>query len=146
MHHARLATLAFIVILATAACSAASTAAPTAPPSVVPSAAAPSAAAPSASAPSAAAPSASALPAAAGSAVTVANFSFQPATITVPVGTTVTWTNTDSAGHTVAADDGSFTSGTLGTGAMFGQTFSTAGTFAYHCSIHASMTGTVVVQ
>ena len=136
MHHARLATLAFIVILATAACSAASTAAPTAPPSVVPSAAAPSAAA----------PSASALPAAAGSAVTVANFSFQPATITVPVGTTVTWTNTDSAGHTVAADDGSFTSGTLGTGAMFGQTFSTAGTFAYHCSIHASMTGTVVVQ
>ncbi len=131
MHHARLATLAFIVILATAACSAASTAAPTAPPSVVPSAAA---------------PSASALPAAAGSAVTVANFSFQPATITVPVGTTVTWTNTDSAGHTVAADDGSFTSGTLGTGAMFSQTFSTAGTFAYHCSIHASMTGTVVVQ
>ena len=136
MHHARLATLAFIVILATAACSAASTAAPTAPPSVVPSAAAPSAAA----------SPAAALPAAAGSAVTVANFSFQPATITVPVGTTVTWTNTDSAGHTVAADDGSFTSGTLGTGAMFSQTFSTAGTFAYHCSIHASMTGTVVVH
>ena len=81
-----------------------------------------------------------------GNAVSVASFSFQPAAITVSVGMTVTWTNNDSAGHTVTADDGSFKSDTLATGATFSQTFATAGTFAYHCSIHSSMTGTVTVR
>jgi plastocyanin len=78
--------------------------------------------------------------------VAIANFSFQPATITVPVGTTVTWTNNDSASHTVTADDGSFKSESLGSGATFSQTFATAGTFAYHCAIHSTMKGTVVVK
>lgn len=81
-----------------------------------------------------------------GNAVSIASFSFQPAAITVSVGTTVTWTNNDSASHTVTADDGSFKSGTLATGATFSQTFATAGTFAYHCSIHSSMKGTVTVR
>jgi plastocyanin len=93
---------------------------------------------------SSAAPSAEASNAG-GNAVSIAAFSFQPAAITVAVGTTVTWTNNDSAGHTVAADDGSFKSDTLAAGATFSQTFAAAGTFAYHCSIHSSMTGTVTV-
>jgi plastocyanin len=79
-------------------------------------------------------------------AVTIQNFAFGPATLNVAVGTTVTWTNADSAGHTVTADDGSFDSKTLATGATFTQTFSTAGTFAYHCTIHTSMHGTVTVK
>jgi plastocyanin len=88
----------------------------------------------------------SAAAAAAAAAVTIMNFSFQPATITVPVCGTVTWTNQDTTGHTVTADDGSFDSGTIAPGSTFSQTFTTAGTFAYHCSIHPTMTGTVTVQ
>ena len=80
-----------------------------------------------------------------GPSVSIAGFAFAPATITVPVGASITWTNSDSAGHTVTADDGSFKSGTLTTGATFKQTFAAAGTYTYHCSIHASMVGTVTV-
>ena len=78
--------------------------------------------------------------------MSIASFKFEPATLTVSVGTTVTWTNDDSASHTVTADDGSFTSGTLGKGGTFSQTFATAGTFAYHCAFHSSMTATITVQ
>jgi plastocyanin len=95
------------------------------------------------------APAATAAPAASGatgSTVTIADFAFAPAAITVAVGSTVTWTNNDTAGHTVTSDDGTFRSDRLGSGATFSQTFSTAGTFAYHCSIHASMKGTVTVH
>lgn len=81
-----------------------------------------------------------------GTAVSIANFTFQPAMLTVPVGTTVTWTNNDSTGHTVVADDGSFRSDTIAPGATFSHTFTTAGTFSYFCSLHTSMTGTVVVS
>lgn len=130
MHHTRFAALAVAVMLAIAACSSSSTPATSAPASVAPSAAGPSDAA----------------PAVIGSAVSIANFSFEPATITVPVGTTVTWTNNDAANHTVTADDGSFKSESLGSGATFSQTFATAGTFAYHCAIHSTMKGTVVVN
>jgi plastocyanin len=80
------------------------------------------------------------------SAVTIQNFAFNPASLTVAVGTTVTWTNQDSAGHTVTADDGSFGSDTLASGATFTQTFSKAGTVAYHCNIHKTMTATIVVK
>jgi plastocyanin len=78
-------------------------------------------------------------------AVSINNFAFAPATLTVPVGTTVTWTNHDEEPHTVVANDGSFHSPSLGTNATFSYTFSTAGTFAYICSIHPFMHGTVVV-
>ncbi len=143
MRHTRLAALAVSLLMATAACSSSSTPAPSVAPSTAPSVA-PSVAASVAA--SSTAPSASVAPAATGNAVTIANFAFGPAALTVAVGTTVTWTNSDTAGHTVTADDGSFKSGTLGTGATFTQTFAKAGTFAYHCSIHKSMTGTITVH
>ena len=81
-----------------------------------------------------------------GNAVTIQNFAFGPATLEVAVGTTVTWTNADSATHTVTADDGSFDSNNLASGATFTQTFATAGTFTYHCKIHSSMKATVTVK
>jgi plastocyanin len=81
----------------------------------------------------------------AGDQVTIDNFAFAPATLTVKAGTTVTWTNKDEEPHTVAASDGSFHSPGMGTGATFTHTFATAGTFDYVCSIHPSMHGTVVV-
>jgi plastocyanin len=80
-----------------------------------------------------------------GSAVTIANFAFDPAEITVAAGTTVTWTNEDVAPHTVTADDGPFDSGRLDQGGSFSQTFDQPGSFAYHCEFHPSMHGTVVV-
>lgn len=93
-----------------------------------------------------ASPAASGAPAAAGSTVSIKSFSFTPASITIAVGDSITWTNNDSAGHTVTADDGSFDSGRLSNGASFTQAFATAGTFTYHCAIHSSMKATVVVQ
>jgi plastocyanin len=80
-----------------------------------------------------------------GDQVSIDNFAFAPATLTVKVGSTVTWTNRDEEPHTVAASDGSFHSPGMGTGATFSHTFSTAGKFDYVCSIHPSMHGTVVV-
>jgi plastocyanin len=85
-------------------------------------------------------------PAAAANAVTIAGSAFSPASITVKVGDAVTWTNNDSVSHTVTADDNSFASSNLANGAAFSFTFTKAGSFPYHCSIHPSMTGTVVVQ
>lgn len=82
---------------------------------------------------------------AAGDQVTIDNFAFAPATLTVKAGGTVTWTNRDEEPHTVAATDGSFHSPGMGTGATFSHTFPTAGKFDYVCSIHPSMHGTVVV-
>jgi plastocyanin len=81
-----------------------------------------------------------------GSTVEIKNFMFTPTTLTVPVGTTVTWKFGDSTEHTVAADDNSFTSSALANGQTFTHTFSTAGTVAYHCSIHPFMTGTIIVK
>ena len=103
-----------------------------------------SVAAASAAAPSAAAPSEA--PAAGGDAVTIANFAFGPASLSVAAGTTVTWTNDDTAAHTATADDGSFDSSSIAPGATFSQAFDTAGTFAYHCSIHPNMTATIEVD
>ncbi|OBF61528.1 amidase [Mycobacterium sp. 852002-53434_SCH5985345] len=80
-----------------------------------------------------------------GNQVNIDGFAFAPATLTVPVGTTVTWTNRDEEPHTVAASDGSFHSPGMGTGATFTHTFSDAGTFDYVCSIHPMMRGSVVV-
>jgi plastocyanin len=78
--------------------------------------------------------------------ITIQNFAFSPATLTVPVGTTVTWTNKDSAGHTVTSDTGAWSdSGTLDTGKSFSFTFKKAGKFTYHCAIHPSMTATIIV-
>jgi amicyanin len=93
-----------------------------------------------------ASPSASASAAPQGAnAVDITNFAFAPATLTVPVGSTVTWTNHDEEPHTVAAGDGSFHSPGMGTGATYSFTFANPGTFDYMCSIHPFMHGTVVV-
>lgn len=85
--------------------------------------------------------------AAADVAVTINGFAFMPASITVPVGTRVVWTNQQAqVPHTVTSDTaGVFDSGTLQTGMTFAFTFNQAGTFAYHCNIHPNMHGTVVV-
>jgi plastocyanin len=82
----------------------------------------------------------------AGSTVEIKGFMFTPKTLTVPVGTTVTWKFDDSTQHTVTADDNSFTSSALGSGQTYTHTFTTAGRVNYHCSIHTFMTGTIVVQ
>lgn len=78
--------------------------------------------------------------------VEVKNFSFSPSALTVKKGTTVTFTNSDSASHTVTADDGSFDTGNISSGASQTITFSKAGTFTYHCSVHPTMKGTIIVQ
>jgi plastocyanin len=80
--------------------------------------------------------------------VKIDNFSFGPATLTVAVGTTVTWTNRDDIPHTVvsAEDPKVFKSKVLDTDEKFSFTFAKAGTFPYYCSIHPKMTGKVVVQ
>lgn len=78
--------------------------------------------------------------------IEIANFAFSPATVTVPVGTTVTWINNDSATHTVTAQERQFDSGDLSRGASFSYTFSQSGTFNYYCAIHPRMTGKVIVQ
>jgi plastocyanin len=72
------------------------------------------------------------------------NRSFVPATLTVQVGDTVTWVNQDAPQHDVVADNGEFTSQPFDKGRSF--TFTKAGTYPYHCSIHPGMTGTVIVQ
>ncbi len=75
---------------------------------------------------------------------------YHPDTVHVQVGDTVTWTNDDRTlfptSHTVTADDGSFDSGTIRERGTFVYTFTTPGSFGYHCSIHAGMSGTVVVR
>ena len=88
-----------------------------------------------------------AAPAAGGATVEISGFAFSPASITVKVGDSVTWTNKDSAPHTVTAADGSFDSGSLAQNASFSFTFQKAGTYTYRCTIHPTMpTATVIVQ
>lgn len=97
------------------------------------------------SAPAAATPA----PVPAGNMITIKNFAFSPATMTVKTGTTVTWTNEDGAPHLVVADAGapvSFMSPSLSPGASYPFTFTQAGTYPYHCSIHPTMKGTIIVQ
>lgn len=78
--------------------------------------------------------------------VQIKNFSFSPSTLTVKKGTTVTFTNSDSANHTVTADDGSFDTGNISSGTSQTITFSKTGNFSYHCSVHPTMKGTITVQ
>jgi plastocyanin len=79
--------------------------------------------------------------------VVIDNFSFLPKEITVPVGTTVTWTNHDDVPHVVASADDQFKkSGALDTDESFSHTFTTAGNYTYFCSIHPHMTGKIIVK
>ena len=76
--------------------------------------------------------------------VTVENFNFSPASLTIKEGTTVTWINQDSAPHQIKSN--TFNSSTLNKGGNFQFTFSTAGEYSYFCSIHPSMQGRIIVQ
>jgi plastocyanin len=78
--------------------------------------------------------------------IAIQNFAFNPATLTVKAGTTVTWTNLDSTNHPVASDTGVFNSGTLNNGQSYSFTFNQTGSYPYHCTVHPSMTGTVIVE
>lgn len=77
--------------------------------------------------------------------VTIEGMRFTPASITVPVGTKLTWTNMDAVTHDVTSTNSVFTSGALARGASFSYTFTAVGTYDYYCSIHPTMTGIVNV-
>ncbi len=78
--------------------------------------------------------------------VIMSGSAFTPSTITVTAGTTVKWTNSDGVNHTVTGNTGIFNSGTVVNNGTFSFTFTAAGTFPYHCTLHSGMTGTVVVN
>jgi len=78
--------------------------------------------------------------------VKIDNFSFGPVAITVPIGTTVTWTNRDDIPHTVVSTEKVFKSKVLDTDEKFSYTFAKPGEYPYFCSIHPKMTGKVIVQ
>src|SRR6266404_5367929 len=78
--------------------------------------------------------------------VKVENFSFQPGTLTVKVGTTVTWVNQDDDAHTVNENNKTLKSGTLDTDAKFSYKFTSPGTYSYFCSLHPRMTGQIIVK
>ncbi len=77
--------------------------------------------------------------------ITIDNFTFAPAELTVKVGTTVTWTNHDDIPHTVVSA-GKFRSKTLDTDDSFSFTFTAAGDYKYFCSLHPHMTGMIKVE
>ncbi|MEA2297263.1 MAG: hypothetical protein QOF77_199 [Solirubrobacteraceae bacterium] len=92
------------------------------------------------------APASGAVPAASGK-VGIANYKFAPPAFAVKRGGSVTFTNRDPTPHTATADTGpSFDTGTLQQGQSKAVTFSTAGTFKYHCVFHAFMTGSITVS
>jgi plastocyanin len=79
--------------------------------------------------------------------ITIENFHFAPATLTVPAGTRVIWVNRDDAPHKVASTDNKFAaSPALDTGEQYGIRFKEPGTYDYFCSLHPKMTGRVVVR
>ncbi len=82
----------------------------------------------------------------AGPQIRIENFQFNPTTVTVPVGTTVTWKNDDGTLHTVTSTTKVFTSAGLDGGEVFSYTFTSPGTYTYFCKLHPHMTGTIVVK
>lgn len=82
------------------------------------------------------------------STIAISNFAFSPSTLTVKKGTMVTWTNQDSAPHTVTDDSDTAhgpNSGQFSSGKTYSFTFGTVGTYHYHCAVHPDMKGTIVV-
>ena len=80
------------------------------------------------------------------SAIAIDNFTFNPQTVTVKAGTTITWTNKDDIPHAVAAVGKQFKSKVMDTDNSYSFTFTTPGSYAYFCSLHPHMTGTIVVE
>lgn len=77
-------------------------------------------------------------------AIIIQNFSFNPDTLTVKTGDTVTWTNSDPVNHQIKSD--TFNSAQLSTNQTFSFTFTSAGTYNYSCAIHPSMAGKIIVE
>ncbi|MEA2511104.1 MAG: hypothetical protein QOJ59_591 [Thermomicrobiales bacterium] len=80
-----------------------------------------------------------------GASVDIVDFAFDPSSVTIEAGGTVTWTNVGDAPHTVTSDDGTFDSGELANGDTFSSTFDEPGTYTYHCDIHPDMTAEIIV-
>ena len=79
--------------------------------------------------------------------IQIKSFAFNPGTLTINKGDSIVWTNTDSASHTIISDSGSeVSSQSLSTGQSYSHTFNTAGTYAYHCSVHPSMKASIIVK
>jgi plastocyanin len=78
--------------------------------------------------------------------VFIQGMAFSPSTITVTAGTAVTWTNKDAVTHDVTSNPALFSSGGMVQGATYSFTFANPGTYSYKCTIHPSMTGTVIVN
>ena len=78
--------------------------------------------------------------------VMISNLSFQPASITVGRGSTIVWRNQDTVAHTVIAEDGSFSSGTIVAGDTFEQRFEKVKTYTYSCGVYPEIKGTIIVK
>ena len=80
--------------------------------------------------------------------IRIDNFTFDPADVTIPVGTKVTWVNHDDVPHTATskAKPRAFDSGTLDTDERFSFVFTTPGTYEYFCAVHPHMTGQIIVK
>jgi plastocyanin len=78
--------------------------------------------------------------------VTIDNFAFAPATLTVTAGTTVTWKNEDDSPHRIGDKNGTFKSAALDTDDTFSHTFATPGEYPYICTIHPYMVGKIIVK
>lgn len=79
--------------------------------------------------------------------IEISGFAFSPATLTINVGESVTWTNNQNVPHTITSDSGTeLSSSNLGNGQTYSHTFNAAGTYNYHCSIHSIMKGTIIVN
>jgi plastocyanin len=80
--------------------------------------------------------------------VAIYGYSFSPSSVSFPAvnNVTVTWTNNDPVTHTVTSDTNAFVGGNVTPGGTFSLSFPTPGTYAYHCSIHTGMTGTIIVN
>jgi plastocyanin len=79
-------------------------------------------------------------------AVAISGFAFSPPSLTINVGDRVTWTNSDAVAHTATATGGAFDTGDIGQGQSASVRFTKAGTYAYVCTPHPSMTGTIRVR
>jgi len=78
--------------------------------------------------------------------IEINGFAFSPETVTIPKGATIIWTNLDSAAHTVVSDSGTeISSDSIPKGGSYTHTFNTEGTYDYHCGIHPSMKGVIIV-
>ena len=78
--------------------------------------------------------------------IVISGFAFNPSSLEISPGITVIWTNNDGTTHTITSDTGSFNSGSIAPGQSWNKTFDAAGEYDYHCAIHSSMKGKIIVR